>query len=134
MTADEFRAVLDELSDGWARRDYAAVAGKFAGDVHYGDPLRYAFRDRAGLQAFFEADEGHEQHTTWHTVVFDEAQQAGAAEYKYDGTDRYHSVMLVRVRDGKITHWREYQQVDPRGWEEFVSGTAFLGREGPLVN
>jgi hypothetical protein len=125
MTSEQFRSLLDQLADGWARRDYAAVARAFAPDVRYGDPTRYSFQDRRTLQSFFEADEGHEQRTVWHTVLFDEAQQIGAAEYTYDGTHRYHGVTLIRVADGKITHWREYQHIDPRPWEEFVSSTAF---------
>ena len=62
---------------------------------------------------------------TWHTAVFDTAQQVGAAEYTYEGTYRYHGTVLVRVVGGVITHWREYQHVDPRAWEDFVGGTRF---------
>jgi hypothetical protein len=57
--------------------------------------------------------------------VFDEAQQIGMAEYTYEGTHRYHGVVLIRVRDGRITHWREYQHIDEKPWEEFVAATAF---------
>ncbi|MGH9903310.1 MAG: nuclear transport factor 2 family protein [Pyrinomonadaceae bacterium] len=125
MTKAEFKKLLDSLADAWGRRDYAAAAEAFAEDVRYADPLRYSFDGRARLREFFEADEGYAQRTVWHTVVFDEEQQAGAAEYTYDGTHRYHGTALVRVGGGEITHWREYQHVDPRGWEEFASETAF---------
>jgi hypothetical protein len=77
------------------------------------------------LRAFFENDEGYPQRTVWHTIVFDEEQQVGAAEYTYDGTHRYHGTALVRVKDGKVTNWREYQHIDPREWKEFASGTVF---------
>jgi hypothetical protein len=85
MTSQEFRQLLDRLATGWAKRDYAAVAQEFSEDVRYGDPTRYSFDNRRDLQKFFENDEGCEQRTTWHTVIFDEAQQLGVAEYTYEG-------------------------------------------------
>jgi ketosteroid isomerase-like protein len=125
MTTTEFRHLLDRLAAGWANRDYATVADLFAENVRYADPLRYTFGDRATLRAFFEDDEGREQRTVWHTVLFDETEQIGTAEYTYEGTHQYHGVVLIRVDEGRITHWREYQHVDVRPWAEFVAGTVF---------
>lgn len=125
MTAAEFRALLERLAQGWRRREYAQVTAAFAPDVRYADPLRYTFANRTELAAFFAADEGLPQRTTWHTILFDEERQIGAGEYTYEGTHRYHGVALVRVAGGLITHWREYQHIDPRPWAEFTSGTGF---------
>ena len=58
MTAAEFEAMLEALADAWSRRDYGGAAAWFSPTVRYADPLRYAFADRAALQAFFEADGG----------------------------------------------------------------------------
>lgn len=125
MTKSEFKAMLDSLAEAWGRRDYVAAAGAFAEGVRYADPLRYSFDSRERLRAFFEADEGRPQRTVWRTIVFDEEQQVGAAEYTYEGTRRYHGTALIKVEGGKVTHWREYQHVDARDWKEFTSGTAF---------
>ena len=125
MTEAEFRQLLARLADAWGRRDYAAAAACFAEEVCYADPLRYQLQGRRALRAFFEADEGLPQRTEWHTVVFDAAAQRGAAEYSYEGTHRYHGVALIAVQAGVITHWREYQHVDPRTWEEFAGETRF---------
>jgi ribosomal-protein-serine acetyltransferase len=121
----EFEALLARLAEGWARRDYAAVAREFAEGVHYADPTRYAFTGRSALKAFFEHDEGQPQRVAWHSAVFDPARQVGAAEYTYEGSRRYHGAVFVRVEGGLITHWREHQHVDPREWADFVGGTAF---------
>jgi hypothetical protein len=125
MTAQEFRQLLDRLATGWEKRDYAAVAQQFSENARYGDPTRYSFENRRDLQRFFEDDEGHEQRTVWHTVVFDEAQQVGAAEYTYRGTHQYHGTVWIRVQDSCITHWREYQHISDKSWEEFIGVTIF---------
>lgn len=121
-----FQALLDHLAACWTRRDYPAAAAHFTADVRYADPLRYAFHSREELLAFFTADDGLPQRTAWHAVLFDEALQLGAAEYSYEGTSRYHGVALIRLHEGQISHWREYQHVDPRSWEEFSAATAGL--------
>lgn len=125
MTKAEFKALLEELAVAWGRRDYLAAASVFADDVQYADPLRYRLKSRAELQAFFENDDGYSQATVWHLIVFDEAQQSGAAEYTYQGTHRYHGTALIKVRDGKISHWREYQHIDDRAWEDYAGETVF---------
>jgi hypothetical protein len=125
MTRKEFRDLLHSLADAWSRRDYATARSVFAEDVRYGDPMRYSFNGRGELRAFFENDEGYDQRTAWHTIVFDEDQQVGAAEYTYEGTHRYHGTVLIKIENGRISRWREYQHVDPREWEEFSSATAF---------
>jgi len=125
MTKSEFRNLLQSLADAWSRREYASAAEAFAEDVRYGDPTRYSFQGRDELRAFFENDEGYDQRTVWHTVVFDEEQQIGAVEYTYEGTYRYHGTVLIKIVDGKISRWREYQHIDPREWEEFTAATAF---------
>jgi hypothetical protein len=126
MTVAEFELMLDALADAWARRDYPAAVAWFAHDVRYADPLRYAFGSRADLLAFFEADDGLPQRTVWHIRLFDERAQRGVAEYTYEGSHRYHGVVLIRVAGGQITHWREYQHVDPRSREAFIAGTSGL--------
>jgi ribosomal-protein-serine acetyltransferase len=123
LTADEFRALLERLGAAWRARQYAAAASCFAEGVTYGDPTRYSLHGRAALRGFFEDDEDKEQHVDWHTIVFDPAQQVGAAEYTYEGTHRYHGAVIVRVANGLIAHWREHQHVDDgRAWEEFTGG------------
>ncbi len=126
MTTAGFTAMLDSLADAWARRDYASATSWFASDVRYADPLRYGFRNRVDLLGFFEADDGLPQRTTWHTRIFDEATQLGAAEYTYEGTHRYHGVALIRVLADRITHWREYQHIDRRSWEDYSASTSGL--------
>lgn len=125
MTKQEFKAMLETLAADWAQKKYDHAASFFAVDVKYGDPIRYQFASRADLLAFFKNDEGYDQRTVWHTVLFDQELQIGVAEYTYEGTYRYHGVVLIRISRNEITHWREYQHISPLAWEEFVGVTKF---------
>jgi len=125
MNRNEFEILLKSLADAWSRRDYSSAAKFFTEDIRYGDPTRYSFSNRMQLQEFFEADEGYDQKTVWHTIIFDESTQTAAAEYTYEGTYRYHGVVLIRLKDNKIWRWREYQHIDDRDWKTFVSSTMF---------
>lgn len=125
LDAADFQRLLAALADGWTRRDYPAVAAHFTEDVFYTDPLRYAFHTRAQLHAFFANDDGQAQSVAWHLTLFDPERQVGMAEYTYEGTQRYHGVALIRLRDGLIARWFEYQHVDGR------SRAAFAGEDAP---
>ena len=125
LTSDDFHALLARFAALWAARDYATLVTLFAPDVHYADPLRYRLDGRDALLAFFANDDDRPQRTQWHVAVFDAASQTGAAEYTYDGTHRYHGVALIRVANGLVTHWREYQHVDAREWRDYVGATRF---------
>lgn len=114
MTRSEFLALLDRLAAGWVAGDAAAVAAEFADEVRYGDPTRYRFRRRSELVPFFDPPPGGHS-VVWHRWLFDEAAQAGVAEYTYVGHRRYHGAALVEI-DGhdKIADWREWQHLRAR--------------------
>jgi hypothetical protein len=125
MTKDQFVTTLESLARAWTARDYETAASFFAEDVRYLDPTRYRNSSKSELLRFFQDDEGCEQSTVWHNVLFDEERQVGAAEYTYQGTHQYHGVVLIQVRAGRIARWREYQHVSDLGWDDFWAGAAF---------
>ena len=122
MNNIEFKNMLDALSDAWQHKNYAAAVEVFADEIQYADPLRYKLDGKAQLRAFFEADDGYEQRTVWHTIIFDEERQLGAAEYTFDGTHRYHGMVIIKLRDDRISHWREYQHISELEWESLWTG------------
>jgi hypothetical protein len=124
MTRDEFVALLETMAGGWNGNDPELVVSCFAEDIDYADPLRYQLHGREELRGFFELPEGGSQWVRWHSIIFDEHTQAGAAEYTYEEAQRYHGFVLVRVADGLVTHWREYQHTSDLDFEAFVSGEA----------
>lgn len=125
MTESDFVKLLEELGTAWVGRDYAKAASFFASDVEYSDPLRYTIKGRAALFDFFTDDGGHEQTVQWHNVIFDESRQLAACEYSYTGTHIYHGLVMVKLKDGLITNWREYQHTAEQGWEDFWGDNRF---------
>lgn len=122
MTAAEFEALLGTVAQGWREGDARLAADCFADDALYTEPQRQRYRGRAELYRFFGGDEGFDRpmRMEWHTILFDERRQLGAGEYTFELNHRYHGLVLVAVRDGLITTWREYQYESGLSWREFV--------------
>ncbi|NLI75173.1 MAG: response regulator [Candidatus Riflebacteria bacterium] len=131
MNRQEFDLLLQELAAGWEQRQYERIIRRFAPDVRYLDPLRYRFADREALLRFFSDDAGADQAVTFHRSLFDEAQQVGMVEYTYRGSHLYHGVAVVRIADGLIQEWREYQHVTDLPWEAFFDPAAPTPGSGP---
>lgn len=125
MTRCDFVDLLNRLADAWRQRDYQRAAEFFAHDVDYSDPLNYKFENLTDLRRFFEADDGAEQKCVWRVFVFDEEAQIAAAEYTYEGTNRYHGVALIKFENNKIRFWREYQHKTEVDWREFWANNVF---------
>lgn len=51
--------------------------------------------------------------------------QIGAGEYTYRGRNQYHGIVIVRVVDGLIANWREYQVRSDLPWDSFMDDNAF---------
>jgi ketosteroid isomerase-like protein len=128
VTKREFKDLLEAIAAAWSRGDARAAADCFTEDAVYSEPPeRQLYRGRADLFDFFGGNEASppRMQMTWHNVVFDEDQQVGAGEYTFQGRNRYHGAVLVRVADGKIANWREYQRRSDLTWDEFVGVNRF---------
>jgi ketosteroid isomerase-like protein len=128
MTKREFEDLLEIIAAAWARGDARLAADCFAEDAVYSEPPdRQLYRGRAELFDFFGGNETSppQMQMTWHNVVFDEELQIGAGEYTFEGRNRYHGAVLVRVADGQIANWREYQRRSDLTWDEFVGVNRF---------
>jgi hypothetical protein len=62
---------------------------------------------------------------TWHHLLFDEEAQIGAGEYTFQMNNRYHGIVIVKLRDGKISNWREYQYQSTLDWQNFTANNPF---------
>ena len=128
LTAAEFQVLMRTVSDGWNAGDARKAADCFTQDAVYSEPPRKQFyRGRAALYEFFGGGTKPDppMRMTWHHLVFDEATQVGSGEYTFQMNKRYHGVVMVRVQDGRIANWREYQYESPLSFEEFAGENLF---------
>jgi hypothetical protein len=84
-------------------------------------------KSRAALFEFFGGDKKPEppMRMTWHHVGFNAGEQIGFGEYTFQMNRRYHGVVVVRVRGGRISNWREYQYESALSWEDFTAKNPF---------
>lgn len=125
-THGEFRALMERVAAGWNAGDARAAAACFAEDAVYEEPpAKQLHKGRAALLEFFGGDEKLPMKMRWHHLAFDEATGVGFGEYTFALNRQYHGIVVVKVRDGRIVRWREYQTQSPLPYEEFAKETAF---------
>jgi hypothetical protein len=123
-----FRSLMETIAAGWNEGNARKAADCFAEDALYLEPPdRQFFSGRPALYEFFGGGKKPEppMKMTWHHLAFDEESRVGFGEYSFQMNRRYHGVVVVRLRDGKIANWREYQYESPLEWKEFVSKNPF---------
>jgi ketosteroid isomerase-like protein len=128
MTTGEFKELLETVAAAWERGDARTAADCFAEDAVYSEPPdQQLYQGRAQLFEFFGGDQRPppRMEMTWHHVVFDEERLIGAGEYTFQGRNRYHGAVLIRIANGKIANWREYQYRSGLAWDEFVGVNRF---------
>ena len=64
-------------------------------------------------------------HMTWHNLVFDSAQQTGVGEYTFRYQIQTHGLVIVKVSDGLIRNWREYEVESNVPWDQFIGDNKF---------
>ncbi|MGP4104068.1 nuclear transport factor 2 family protein [Nonomuraea sp. KM90] len=107
-----FDHLMQSLADAWSSADPIAAVRCFTDDIVYVDAMN---RQRyAGLPALYESsgDDSVPKSMIWHHLAFDTQRQIGTGEYTFRGLRQYHGIVIVQLRDGKISRWREYQYQD----------------------
>ena len=128
LTTDQFKALMRTVSEGWIEGNARKAADCFTEDAVYSEPPRKQFyKGRAQLYEFFGGVTKPDppMNMAWHHLVFDEATQVGAGEYTFVMNNRYHGVVMVRISDGRIANWREYQYPSTLPFEEFAGENRF---------
>jgi ketosteroid isomerase-like protein len=110
-TAEEFRRLMSTVAERWNEGNARKAAECYTEDAVYTEPPdKQLYVGRKALYEFFGGDKKPEppMKMVWHHLAFDEESQIGFGEYTFQMNDRYHGIVVVKVRDGKICNWREY--------------------------
>jgi nuclear transport factor 2 (NTF2) superfamily protein len=128
ITAAQFKNLMRTVAAGWNEGNARKAADCYTEDALYTEPPeRQVYAGRKALYEFFGGDKKPDppMRMTWHHLAFDEESQIGFGEYTFQGNNRYHGIVAVKIRDGKISNWREYQYKSDLEWEEFVKKNDF---------
>lgn len=120
----DFRALMERLATAWGAQDTEAAIACFTPDAVYMQPPDVQFyTGHDQLRAYFGAlKPGTYLH--YHQLWFDEITQMGGAEFSFGGAGKPtadHGVIIVRLREGQIAHWREYVQKGPADFGQFIA-------------
>lgn len=124
----EFKRILQTVADGWKDGDARRAADCFAEDAIYIEPPdKQVYVGRKALFEFFGGDRqpAPKMSMTWHHLAFDEGEQIGFGEYTFQGNNRYHGIVIVKIKNAKIGNWREYQYRSELGWSKFTEKNPF---------
>jgi hypothetical protein len=128
ITTAQFKSLMRTVAAGWNEGNAEKAADCYTEDALYTEPPdRQVYAGRKALYEFFGGDKKPEppMRMTWHHLAFDEGAQVGFGEYTFQMNNRYHGIVVVKIRGGKISNWREYQYKSDLEWREFVKKNDF---------
>jgi hypothetical protein len=128
ITDAQFKNLMRTVAAGWNEGDAKKAVDCYTEDAVYTEPPdKQVYAGRKELYDFFGGDKKPEppMRMTWHHLAFDEESQTGFGEYTFQMNNRYHGIVIVKIRGGKISNWREYQYKSDLEWREFVRKNDF---------
>jgi hypothetical protein len=127
ITAAQFKALMESVADNWNTGNARRAAYFFTDNAMYSSPPNPIRSGREALFEFFGGEKGRPRpmKMQWHHLLFDEESQTGAGEYTFTYDIRTHGMVMVRLVNGKIANWREYETESPMDWEQFVGANRF---------
>lgn len=128
ITAAQFNTLMRTVAAGWNEGNAKKAADCYTEDALYTEPPdKQVYAGREALYEFFGGGKRPEppMKMTWRHLAFDEESQIGFGEYTFQMNNRYHGIVIVKIKGGKISNWREYQYKSDLDWKEFVKKNDF---------
>lgn len=104
------------------------AADVFATNAVYEEPPKKQFyKGKQHLFEFFGGEKGFDRpmKMIWHNIAFDEETQVGFGEYTFSLNKQYHGIVAIKIENGKIISWREYQYQSELDWKTFAGEGEF---------
>jgi hypothetical protein len=128
LSTADYKRLMNQLAEAWNANDARNAVDLFTSDAVYSAPPEGKVRrGRDDLFRFFGGPTGRPRpmRMDWHHLVFDEETQIGAGEYTFTYEIRTHGTVMVRIVNGKIANWREYEKASPLDWQQFIGPNQF---------
>lgn len=124
---ERFVSIMETVAEGWNRGNTSLAASCFTEDALYSAPPSPGRHGRTALYEYFGGAHGRElpMHMTWHNLLFDPAQQIGAGEYPFRYRIQTHGLVIVKISNGRIRNWREYETSSSLDWDHFIGENRF---------
>jgi ketosteroid isomerase-like protein len=123
-TVTEFESVMTTLAEAWSKQDTKRALACFTADALYMQPPdQQLYRGAAELEKLFAAIRPGTL-MKFHHLAFDAKSQVGFGEFSFGRSGAAkadHGVVVVTLRGGRISLWREYFQEGPASFSDFVS-------------
>jgi hypothetical protein len=122
----QFTVLMQRLASAWNEQDTEATVACFTSDAIYMQPPDVQFfTGHEQLRAYFGVLKPG-TYLRYQNLWFDEAKQVGCAEFSFGVEGKLkadHGTIIVGLRDGLISHWREYVQKGDASFAEFIAHT-----------
>lgn len=128
INTQEFIEIASNISTGWNEGNAKLVAQHFDKDAIYEEPPKKQFyKGQKDIYEFFGGSRGFDipMKMKWHNLAFSENNQIGFGEYTFTMNNQYHGIVVMKLKNGKITKWREYQYQSTLNWDEFTGESNF---------
>jgi|SRR5438045_531179 len=126
ISVSDFEKIMTALAAARNEGNAAQAADLFTENAVYGNPgSGPTHKGRAALRKLFSRASVQPRKFEWHHLLFNEPDQVGAGEFTLEGGRRYHGMAIVKIENGRISHWREYPVSSRLNWEEFTSENRF---------
>lgn len=128
ITKEEFIEILNGVAKGWIDGNAEFSANFFADDAVYEEPPKQQFyRGKEKILSFFDGIMKGDVplKMKWHNMAFNQEDQVGFGEYTFARLNQFHGIVVIKIKNGKIYKWREYQYKSELNWSDFTGESSF---------
>ncbi len=128
ITPETFNRLMKRVANAWNDGNAREAVECFTDEAVYTEPPdKQVYVGRQALYEFFGGDNPPDppMKMTWHHLAFDENSQVGFGEYTFQMSQRYHGIVIVQIKAGLISKWREYQYKSDLAWQDFAGKNIF---------
>jgi SnoaL-like domain len=121
LSSAQFELLLQTIRSAWLEGNQERATACFSSGVVFSTPPAAGLVGRESLVRLFSLGPHQEppKRIEWHHLIFDPAQQIGAAEYTIQRRIPTHGVIIIKLSHGLICNWRQYAIASDLTWEKF---------------